>query len=196
MRLFVAIFPPEAAVAHLRSTVDAMLVGQAMAAGRSVRLDPPELWHVTLAFLGEVAEERVPEVESVLGSVAEAWRREQATRTPLSVAGGGRFGSGPSTILWAGLHGDSTSMRDLAARVSNELSSAGLMEMDSRPYRPHLTLARCGDRLADDEIGADLATLQAYAGPRWMVGELVLVCSVAGPPRRYDRLKSWDLSLG
>lgn len=194
MRLFVAIFPPEAAVAHLRSTVDVLHVGRAMTEGRDVRLDPPELWHVTLAFLGEVAEERVPDVESVLGSVAEAWVREQATRTPLSVAGGGRFGTGPSTVLWAGLHGDSTSLRDLAARVSNELSSAGLMRMDPRPYRPHLTLARCGDRLSDDEIGEDLATLHAYAGLRWMVDELVLAGSVAGPPRRYDHLKSWDLS--
>src|SRR5262249_35012127 len=104
------------------------------------------------------------------------------------------FGSGPSTILWAGLHGDNASVRDLAARVSTELSSAGLMAVDLRPYRPHLTLARCGDRLSDDEINADLATLHAYAGPRWTVDELILVNSVAGPPRRYDRLKSWNLS--
>jgi 2'-5' RNA ligase len=194
VRLFVAIFPPEVAIAHLKSTVDEMRLGQAAVAGRNVRLDPSEFWHVTLAFLGDVAEDRVPEIEAVLGAVAEAWRREQATRTPLCVAGGGRFGSGPSTIMWAGLHGDSTSLRDLAARVSTELSGAGLMAVDLRPYRPHLTLARCGDRLSADEISADLATLQTYAGPRWTVGELVLVSSVAGPPRRYDHLKSWDLS--
>jgi 2'-5' RNA ligase len=194
VRLFVAIFPPEAAVVHLKSTVDKLNVGTASAEGRHVRLDPPELWHVTLAFLGEIAEDRVRDVERVLGSVAQAWKREHATRPPLSLANGGRFGSGSSTVLWAGLHGDSMSLRDLAGRVNTELSGAGLMAMDPRPYRPHLTLARCGDRLSADELGADLATLRAYAGPRWTVSELVLVSSVPGPPRRYDLLRSWDLS--
>lgn len=194
MRLFVAIFPPEPAVADLRTTVDGMHLGKATAAGRNVRLDPPELWHVTLAFLGEVAEARVPEIASVLGSVAGAWTREHATRPPLRLADGGRFGTGSSTVVWAGIHGDSMSLRDLAGRVNTELSRADLMAMDRRPYRPHLTLARCGDGLSVDEIGADLATLHAYAGPSWTVSELVLVSSVAGPPRRYDRLQSWDLS--
>jgi RNA 2',3'-cyclic 3'-phosphodiesterase len=194
VRLFVAVFPPPPAVADLKYTVDRMYLGKASAAGRTVRLDPPELWHVTLAFLGEVPEERVPEVEGVLGAVADAWAHDHATRPPLALADGGRFGSGPSTVLWAGLHGDSASLRDLAGRVTTELSRAELMEPDSRPYRPHLTLARCGDRLSADEIRADLAELRAYAGPKWTVNELVLVSSVAGPPRRYDRLKKWDLS--
>lgn len=194
MRLFVAIFPPASAVSDLHATMQGLHVGRATAAGRDVRLDPPELWHVTLAFLGEVAEDQQPGVESVLGEVAEAWTREHATRPPLRVADGGKFNSGPSTVLWAGLHGDSTSLRDLAGRVNTELSRAGLMEMDRRPYRPHLTLARCGDRLSADQVAQDVATLRAYAGPMWTVGELVLVSSVLGPPRRYDRLRTWNLS--
>lgn len=194
MRLFVAIFPPAAAVADLKSTVDGMHLGKASAAGRNVRLDPPELWHVTLAFLGEVADAKVLEIAAVLGAVSRAWTREHATRPPLRLADGGRFGSGPSTVVWAGLHGDSMSLRDLAGRVNTELSGAGLMARDARPYRPHLTLARCGDRLPAEEITADLATLRAYAGPSWTVGELVLVSSVLGPPRRYDRIHTWDLT--
>lgn len=194
MRLFVAIFPPPSAVSDLKTVVDRMHLGQATAAGRDVRLDPPELWHVTLAFLGEVAEDRLPAIEDVLGSVAKAWTQEHATRPPLRLADGGRFNSGPSTVVWAGIHGDSGSMRDLAGRVGTELSRADLMARDPRPYRPHLTLARCGDRLSADEITADLAELRSYAGPSWTVGELVLVSSVPGPPRRYDRLKTWDLS--
>jgi 2'-5' RNA ligase len=196
VRLFVAIFPPASAVSDLKATIDRLHVGRLSAAGRDVQLDPPELWHVTLAFLGEVAPQRVPEVESVLGGVAGAWAYDHATRPPLALADGGRFGSGSSTVLWAGLHGDSASLRDLAGRVNTELSRAGLMETDRRPYRPHLTLARCGDRLAADEVADDLASLHAYAGPKWTVSELVLVNSVAGPPRRYDRLTTWDLSAG
>jgi len=77
--------------------------------------------------------------------------------------------------------------------VNTELSRAGLTEMDRRPYRPHLTLARCGDRLSADEVGADLALLRAYAGPKWTIREVVLANSILGPPRRYDRLKTWEL---
>ena len=194
MRLFVAIFPAPPAVSDLAAAVDRIHLGKAAAAGRNVRLDRPELWHITLAFLGEVAEDRGAEVESVLSSVIPAWTREHPTRPAQRLAGGGRFNRGPSTVLWVGLHGDTAPVRDLAGRVNTELTKAGLMAEDRRPYRPHLTLARCGDRLSADEIDADLAALRAYAGPQWTISEMVLVSSVLGPPRRYDRLHTWDLS--
>src|SRR5205085_1460752 len=96
VRLFVAIFPPAEAVTDLKSVVDRMHLSAAAAARRRVHLDPPELWHVTLAFLGEVAPQRVPAIKALLGDIVDAWARDNVTRPPLALADGGRFGSGPS----------------------------------------------------------------------------------------------------
>jgi 2'-5' RNA ligase len=58
VRLFVAAYPPEPACAHLAAAVDALAVGRAAAAGVNARLAPRANWHVTLAFLGDVPDER------------------------------------------------------------------------------------------------------------------------------------------
>jgi len=194
VRVFVALFPPPPAVADLESFVATLNIGKATAAGRDVRLDAPDRWHVTVAFLGEVDEEGVAAVERAVATVAEAWPREHAGLPPLRLADGGRFGSGPSTVLWAGLHGDLGRLTDLAGQVNHELTQVGLPSGDGKPFRPHLTLARCGDRLTAEEVAADLARLHQYAGPTWKVDELVLVRSHLGDDHRYERLRSWPLS--
>lgn len=195
MRLFVALFPPPAVVEDLQSLVARLNLGKAAGAGRDVRLESAERWHVTLAFLGEVGDDRLPSVESALAEVAASWPREHAGLPPLRLADGGRFGSGASTILWAGLHGDLATLTDLAHRVTTELAEAGVPTGDpAKPFRPHLTLARCGDRLSAEEVTADLGELHHYAGPTWRVDELVLVRSHSGDGHRYERLHSWPLT--
>lgn len=65
MRLFVAVWPPPGAVDELgRALVDVR------AAVPQLRWTIPEQWHVTLAFLGEVADDRRPELERRLARVA------------------------------------------------------------------------------------------------------------------------------
>src|SRR3712207_7351867 len=36
-----------------------------------------------------------------------------------------------------------------------------------KPYRPHLTLARPGDRVDRAGVAADVAALDGYRGPEW-----------------------------
>src|SRR5258708_14080029 len=81
MRLFVAVTPPQAALAELD------------AAAAALRADWPGLrwagldkWHVTLAFLGEVADERLADLRTRL---ARASGRHHALR--LSIGRGGAF---------------------------------------------------------------------------------------------------------
>jgi len=194
VRIFVALFPPPSVIADLQSLVARLNVGKAAAAGRDVRLDSPERWHVTLAFLGEIDESGVAAAETALSAVAGEWPREHAGPAPLQVADGGRFGSGPSTVLWVGLHGDLGRLTDLAGQVNHELIQVGLPSGDGKPFRPHLTLARCGNRLSADEITADLAELHQYTGPSWRVDELVLVRSHLDDDHRYERLRAWPLT--
>jgi len=190
-RLFVSVEPPAEAVAHLGAVVETLEVSRANAPGRSTRLASRDRWHITLAFLGDVASNRID-------PVAAAVRRglEEVTG-PVGVhfAGGGTFGRGRFAVLWVGLAGDIGGLRRLAERVRRELRRARL-PFDAKPFRPHLTLARPGDRVARDLLAADVATLSAYAGPVWTVDAVHLVDSELGPNPVHTHLASVPVDRG
>ena len=187
-RLFVALDPPPEAVAHLGAVVDGLEVSRANAPGRSTRLAARDRWHVTLAFLGDVPEARVAEAAAVVDEAAAA------AGGPISVsfAGGGKFGRGSFTILWAGVGGDLDALRALADGVRRGLRRARIPH-DDKPFRPHLTISRPGARVGADLIAADVATLASYAGPAWPADAVHLVASELGPHPRHTRVSSSPL---
>jgi RNA 2',3'-cyclic 3'-phosphodiesterase len=184
VRLFVAAYPPESACDDLSARLDGLAVSKAHAGGVNTRLARRDTWHVTLAFLGEVADDRAPDAAAAL---------ERAAVGPpvtLRLAGGGRFGRGQFTVLWVGVRGDG--LDGLATRVRHELRK-GKLPYDDRPFRPHLTIARPGDKLDRAVIDADRDLLAAYEGPSWPVTEIRLMRSHLGPRPSYDRLAGWPL---
>jgi 2'-5' RNA ligase len=179
VRLFVAAYPPEPAGDDLSSRLDTLAVSKAHADGVDTHLAPRDSWHVTLAFLGEVADGRAPLAATAL---------ERAAVGPpvtLRLAGGGRFGRGPSTVLWVGVDGDG--LDGLTRRVRHELRKTKI-SYDDRPFRPHLTVARPGDQLDDEVIEADRSALATYEGPPWPISEIRLMRSHLGPQPVYERV--------
>jgi RNA 2',3'-cyclic 3'-phosphodiesterase len=174
-RLFVSVDPPTDAVAHLGTVVDSLEVSRANAPGRSTRLAGRDRWHVTLAFIGDVPAARVADAARALELAA-------APAEPLRVsfAGGGTFGRSRFTVLWCGLDGDVPALRRLADDVRRQLRRARLPH-DAKGFRPHLTLARPGDRVPPERLADDVARLTGYAGPTWTVEAVHLVSSVLGP---------------
>jgi RNA 2',3'-cyclic 3'-phosphodiesterase len=174
VRLFIAVDPSAPALDHLAEFTAGLAVGRT-----GTRVTARHLWHVTLAFLGEVPEERLPAaIEAVdnivLGQAAPALR----------IAGGGRFGRGRFTILWAGIEGD---LRPLRLATARQLRAAHL-PFDAKRFHPHLTVARPGDRLPAEEIEADVAALKTYEGPQWTADAVRLVRSHLGPKPRYETM--------
>ncbi|MFI6227553.1 RNA 2',3'-cyclic phosphodiesterase [Micromonospora echinospora] len=194
MRLFVAVHPPPEAMADLAAQVARLRIGLAAAAGTNVRLADPADAHLTVAFLGEVAEDRLPAVRDALGRAVGPCRGPEPPR--LRLGGGGRFGSGRRTVLWVDVLGEVERLGTLAGRIRDGLDAAGL-PYDDRPFRPHLTIARPGDRI---DVEEDRITLGGYLGPTWPATEVVLVRSHLGPVgghlgpvRRYEHLAAWPL---
>lgn len=184
VRLFVAAYPPPSACDDLSSRLDGLAVSKAHADGINVRLARRDTWHVTLAFLGEVADDRAPDAAAAL---------ERAAVGPpvtLRLAGGGRFGRGASTVLWVGVEGDG--LDGLARRVRHELRKTKI-SYDDRPLRPHLTVARPGDQLDAEAIEADREQLAAYRGPSWPIAEIRLMRSHLGAQPTYDRVAGYPL---
>lgn len=182
MRLFVGIAPPlqvlddlDAACAPLRPVRD------------DLRWTSRELWHVTLAFLGEVSDETL---------VRLVPRLERGARRHfpfgLSVAGAGAFPSpARANVLWSGLSGDRRALADLAATVGAAARRAGAAPPDAgRRFRPHLTLARCR---APADVREIVASLADYQGPAWTAEEICLIRSRLNGSPRYESLGVWKL---
>jgi 2'-5' RNA ligase len=192
VRLFVAIDPPPAVLTHLGAVVDTLEVSRANAPGHSTRLTQRDSWHITVAFLGDVATDRVHAAAEVMGAAAD-----RATAMRLAFAGGGTFGRGGSAILWAGLDGDVSALRRLAGALRRDLRRARL-PVDDKPLRPHLTISRPGERVSKEQVAADVETLSGYVGPEWTADAMHLMVSEmqrtdTGPKPRYTSIATAPL---
>src|SRR6185369_7024950 len=103
----------------------------------------------------------------------------------LSIAGGGRFGEGRYTVVWAGLRGDIDGLHEVSHRIRQDLTRNNLA-FDQRPLQPHLTLARPRDRLRPERLSEDLHALDTYQGPEWTMDDVRLMRSYVGRPHRYE----------
>ena len=181
MRLFIAVWPPPEAIDEL----DAALAG-VRSLGPDLRWAPSRQWHITLTFLGEVADERRPELG---GRLARAAARHPPLR--LAFAGGGRFGK---RVLFTKVSGDREPLRHLAASTTAAARRAGLA-VDDRPHRPHLTLARSRRNV---DLRPLVVALGSFRGTDWTATQLRLVQSRLGqgPSRTavYDTVDAWPLA--
>ncbi len=173
MRLFVAVDPSPEAARHL---------AVAMRGVRLAARPGTEDWHVTIAFLGEVAAADLPTIEAALARAAAS-----APPGRLRVAGSGRFGD---AVLWAGLDGDLDALTTLAEKVRAELGAG----FDERPFRPHLTLARRGRHEPVAALKSDVAMLADYQGPDWPMDRLNLMRSRFPQVQGYESIGSWQLT--
>jgi 2'-5' RNA ligase len=193
MRLFVAAYPTAEACDDLERRLADLHVALAASRGVNTRLARRDTWHVTLAFLGEVAEARGQDVAVAIERAAGAWRAAGSGPPQLRLAGGGRFGRGRFTLLWIGVDGAREELVRLSRQVRRELKRDQL-PYDNRPFKPHLTIARPGDRLDRAAVEADRAALAGYRGPAWPVHSVELVRSHLGPKPWYEHLAGWPLA--
>jgi 2'-5' RNA ligase len=173
LRLFLAIDPPAVALEHLGTFADGLGTVQS-----GVRVTARTLWHVTLAFIGDLPEERLERAVAAVDRAASIAPRDTKAR----LAGGGRFGRGRFTILWAGVDGDLGPLRRAAVRG---LRSRRL-PCDTARFHAHLTLARPGDKVPVEVIDADLTALASYEGPQWTIDRIILYRSHLGPKPCYE----------
>jgi 2'-5' RNA ligase len=129
--------------------------------------------HLTLLFLGEVEETRIPALSAAAAQLA-------ATSSPFEVrlAGVGAFPSAERPrVFWAGIDRGAAELTALHAGLLAAASELGL-PVDARPFVPHLTLFRVRGR-RDAERGAELlARHSATVFGSTRVEELLLKSSV------------------
>jgi 2'-5' RNA ligase len=143
MRLFVAADLPDAvreAVAAEQKRIASSLRGGAGA----LKWTKPEHSHLTLVFLGDVADLRVPDV-------VEAVNRDvELAPFDVTLESIGVFPPrGAPRVLWIGIGRGADALADLQRAIADRMAALGL-PLEQRPFHAHLTLARWREsRLAD-----------------------------------------------
>ncbi len=124
MRLFFALWPPREAAEALHAWA---LEARRATGGRATRA---ESIHLTLAFLGEIEERRLPELRSYsAGGEAHALLVEQA-----------RYWA-RNRIVWAGPNEIPDRLRVLAGNLAARLAERNFAT-EARPFAAHVTLIR------------------------------------------------------
>lgn len=161
-RLFFALWPDAATVDEL---VGWTRLAHEVCGGRQMR---PDTLHLTLAFLGEVAADRIPDLISVL----------RVPRGPAGTLALDRFGRfRVPRIVWAGPSAPVSWLDALHASLWRDLSRLGLRPPDE-PFRPHVSLLRkAGD--------GDLSRFPLLRPIIWTADRLVLVASTPSQMASY-----------
>lgn len=142
LRLFVALELPEAMKEALADIIEELRREQA-APLRWVR---PEGVHLTLKFLGAVPTARLSAVEAALAEAVPDPFQIHLTLDRLGTFGG----PNRTRVIWVGISGQTEELAALAQRIDNALTRVGFPP-ETRPFSPHLTLARVSDAASPAE---------------------------------------------
>jgi len=165
-RAFLAVTPPPTVLDALADRISPLTTDEP-----TLRWLPREQWHVTLQFLGPVAD-----AEALAAAVGAAIAPHPPSTHQL--AGAGAFPSpGRATVLWIGVEPPEP-LAALAAAVGAATAPLGHTP-EARPFQPHLTVARSARPRplteAVDTIGPE------PVGPPFPVTEVALVVSDTRP---------------
>jgi RNA 2',3'-cyclic 3'-phosphodiesterase len=133
IRTFIAVHIPDT----VRRDIGALIEGLRPAAGGDVKWVRPESLHLTLKFLGDVEEGRIPAVGTKVETAV-------SSRPAFDVALGGT-GAFPNprrpSVLWIGVPQGAEPMAALAGDIESALAGLGF-EREKRPFSAHLTIGR------------------------------------------------------
>lgn len=171
-RLFFALWPDDAVRAALARLAWSL---QQECAGRMI---PAHNIHLTLVFLGNVANGRIPDLHALAAAIAappfdlivdslDYWRHNR--------------------IVWAGTAECPEALRKLVAQLNHALQNGGF-RCEDRIYAPHITLLRDARRSP---------AVKATGGIVWRAGEFTLVQSLRrNGAVAYEVIAHWPLGAG
>jgi 2'-5' RNA ligase len=164
-RLFLACVPAPALAERMQA------IGRAHR--RDARLIPPANLHLTLAFLGSVADARIASCRSAVSALAPLDATLRLDRLGFWRRGG---------ILWLGPSHSVDALTDYANSLRATLRGAGF-PVESRPFKVHVTLARkCRQGLRP----------QPFDAIDWPLRRVDLIVSRLDPKgARYRSLSHW-----
>ncbi|HJX69951.1 MAG TPA: RNA 2',3'-cyclic phosphodiesterase [Dehalococcoidia bacterium] len=142
IRSFIAIELPSEIKAELVSLEERLKAGRYL----FVKWVDPESIHLTLKFLGNIAQTTVPEIIEAVARVAQP-----ISPFHLQIGGLGAFPNWRRPqVVWVGVGGEVEKLAVLQRGIDSALSPLGFPP-ESRSFSPHLTLGRFRERVLPKE---------------------------------------------
>ncbi len=182
MRLFIGLDLPAGAVQSLQALLDRLRPTA------RINWSPAANLHITTKFIGEWPEERLPELSAALGAIPG--------RSPIEVHIH-RLGFFPNPhsprVFWCGI--EASGLGELAADTDHATTSVGI-PAETRPFSPHLTLARIKEQRVDlQPLREAIAALPSLDLGRFTANSFYLYRSQLSPSGSvYTKLAAFPLT--
>jgi 2'-5' RNA ligase len=128
--------------------------------------------HLTLKFIGEIEDAKIP-------AVFDAMKRAVAGVAPIgfAVKGLGWFPPGRRPrVIWAGIETEGEAMAGVVGRLEEGMAELGVPP-EGRGFKPHLTLGRARGTIGPEELEAAFGRIARREFGRETAEELVLYMS-------------------
>ncbi|MGN7478569.1 RNA 2',3'-cyclic phosphodiesterase [Solibacillus silvestris] len=145
-------------------------------------------YHITLAFLGSVTPQQLP---SVIELVGDAIKRQKAFM--LEIEGLNVFGPQQAPRIFWGAVNEVNQLFQLQKIVHQTCLAAGF-SLETRPYHPHITLARKWGGNEDFKM-ADLVTYNPFRGETlsFPASEIILYKTNLESTPKYESIAAFSL---
>jgi 2'-5' RNA ligase len=146
-------------------------------AGTEVKWVEPANLHLTLLFLGEVEDRRLPPVCQVV--------QENAAKHPAFAMTLATVGCFPNPrrprILWVGVGQGAAEVTAVHDSLEAPLLELGCYRREERRYTPHLTLGRVKSDRPTDKLAGALGKYADWIAPETLVREVLVMSSELTP---------------
>ena len=137
----------------------------------------PESIHLTLKFLGHIHQEKLPLVNDILTTCGD-----NCTEFSLQLKGIGVFPNYQRPrIIWLGLTGDLTILKDLQLRIEQTIEEQLGIPQENRPFKPHITIGRIKDHGKHASFISTISSFESFSTECFVCNELILFQSTLNP---------------
>ncbi len=149
----------------------------------------PKNMHITLKFLGDMAEENLP---AIFDAIEDAL--QESRRFEMKLAGLGQFPPRkPPRVIWAGIESGYDSLKDIAAKIEKAVEPFGF-EPEKRKFSAHVTIGRVKNNKNIRLVTDDLEKIR-FDSPGAAVSEVVFFKSDLTPTGPiYTPLRRFELN--
>lgn len=187
LRVFVAVLLEQEYLHRLAAIRDDLA-----ASGADYRWVSNSSFHITLKFIGNIAENRVKAVKDAISSTLEGHSSFE-----MSIEGIGGFPNGNRPrVVWAGIREGSKELVELAESVDEGLSELAIPK-DRQRFVPHITLGRMRSPKGLGDLALKMSLYDWKEPLRSAVESVSLMKSVLTPRgAQYSVLERFALSGG
>lgn len=166
MRVFAALVPPEAAVEHLVEQL-----GADHRSLPSMTWTDPDLWHLRLAFFGNISQRDLDRLDGAMSTTTEGWEAVHAKLRGML----GHPEDAEATALCSEVIAGDTDLAQMSRDILAGVQHFGWL-LDRRTFRPHVVIAHTTQNHTVD-VRPLVERYKSYLGPSWVADSIAVLWS-------------------